>query len=225
MPDIVFLGAHYAHAYRGRKWKALVIATAVRYLEMTETKLFLTANNPLELFVPMLHFHVAGFERDIATGMGIPGAERQGVHPRAPYLGIFIPGGRGVVANWPFASAVGKILHWARGNRRCGITSRHGAAALLAANVDKPPGSPFIYGGREIRLYPDALDSGPNVESGLCPSKPRWCFGERLRYLGVMASNHSFLGSAFLDRGLITADSASTSGPRRRRLWPRLSAT
>ncbi|WP_230586420.1 glyoxalase III HchA [Gallibacterium anatis] len=49
-----------------------MIATDERYIEMKNGKLFSTGNHPVEMLLPMLHMHHAGFEIDVATLSGNP---------------------------------------------------------------------------------------------------------------------------------------------------------
>ncbi|HGE8384115.1 TPA: hypothetical protein ACGD7W_001116 [Serratia marcescens] len=67
-----FAGASYPNAYRGGKWKVLMIASQERYLLMQNGKFFSTGNHPVEMLLPMHHLDLAGFEIDIATPSGDP---------------------------------------------------------------------------------------------------------------------------------------------------------
>lgn len=67
-----FDGADYPNAYRGGKWKILLIATQERYLKMDDGEFFSTGNHPVEVLLPLLHLDSAGFEIDIATISGDP---------------------------------------------------------------------------------------------------------------------------------------------------------
>lgn len=67
-----FDGADYPNAYKGGKWKVLMIATDERYVLMTNCKMFSTGNHPVEMLLPMYHMDKAGFEIDIATISGNP---------------------------------------------------------------------------------------------------------------------------------------------------------
>ncbi|ULA57933.1 MAG: Hsp31 molecular chaperone [Nitrospira sp.] len=62
----------YPNAYRGGRWKVLMIATDERYLLMQNGTMFSTGNHPVETLLPMYHFDKAGFEIDIATLSGNP---------------------------------------------------------------------------------------------------------------------------------------------------------
>ncbi|PWN31923.1 ThiJ/PfpI domain-containing protein [Meira miltonrushii] len=66
-----FDGANY-DAYKGGKWKILLIATQERYLKMANGEFFSTGNHPVEMLLPVLHLDAAGFEIDIATISGDP---------------------------------------------------------------------------------------------------------------------------------------------------------
>ena len=67
-----FDGATYPNAYKGEKWKILLIATQERYLQMAGGEFFSTGNHPVELLLPLLHLDSAGFTIDIATVSGDP---------------------------------------------------------------------------------------------------------------------------------------------------------
>lgn len=67
-----FDGANYPNAYKGGKWKVLLIATQERYLKMANGEFFSTGNHPVEMLLPMIHLDAAGFDIDIATLSGDP---------------------------------------------------------------------------------------------------------------------------------------------------------
>lgn len=67
-----FDGFKFDKVYNGGKYKVLMIATDERYIEMKNGKLFSTGNHPVEMLLPMLHMHHAGFEIDVATLSGNP---------------------------------------------------------------------------------------------------------------------------------------------------------
>ncbi|OQE16171.1 hypothetical protein PENSTE_c025G05403 [Penicillium steckii] len=71
-PKTDFDGANYPNAYKGGKWKILLIASQERYLEMAGGEFFSTGNHPVETLLPMVHLDAAGFEIDIATLSGDP---------------------------------------------------------------------------------------------------------------------------------------------------------
>ncbi|MGN8115412.1 glyoxalase III HchA [Labrys sp. 22185] len=64
--------AHYPDAYRGGRWKILMIAADERYLLMRNGTMFSTGNHPVEMLLPMYHMDQAGFEIEIATLSGNP---------------------------------------------------------------------------------------------------------------------------------------------------------
>jgi molecular chaperone Hsp31 and glyoxalase 3 len=60
----------YPDAYRGGKWKVLVLATDRRYMTMRNGARFSTGNHPVETLLPMYHLDRAGFEMDVVTLSG-----------------------------------------------------------------------------------------------------------------------------------------------------------
>ena len=71
-PKTDFDGADYPNAYKGGKWRILLIACQERYLRMDGGEFFSTGNHPVEMLLPLLHLDSAGFEVDIATVSGDP---------------------------------------------------------------------------------------------------------------------------------------------------------
>lgn len=67
-----FEGFKFTQPYTGGKHKVLMIGTDERYIEMQNGKLFSTGNHPVEMLLPMLHIHHAGFQIDVATVSGNP---------------------------------------------------------------------------------------------------------------------------------------------------------
>ncbi|KAK8143796.1 hypothetical protein G3M48_006738 [Beauveria asiatica] len=134
-----------------------------------------------------------------------------GFGKETPYLGVFIPGGHGVINGVPASRLVGDVLRWAHANDRYTITLCHGPAALLAADVGKPAGSKYIYDGYEIVVFPDALDKGTNIDIGYIPGKMQWLVGDALRKRGVKTLNDGITGQVHRDRRLLTGDSPLAS--------------
>lgn len=240
-PKTDFDGADYPDAYKGGKWKILTIGTQERYLRMDGGEFFSTGNHPVEFLLPVLHMDAAGFDVDIATISGDPvkfemwafPKEDQAVQDifekykdklRRPlnlqhvwdkgledYIGVFIPGGHGVLNDVPFNPIVGEILRWADANKRYYISLCHGPASMLAANVGKPDGSKFIYEGYKVNVFPDSLDTGTNIDIGYIPGKMPWLVGEELRKLGVIPINKEIKGDTHQDRYVLTGDSPLAS--------------
>ncbi|KIY03481.1 uncharacterized protein Z520_00172 [Fonsecaea multimorphosa CBS 102226] len=239
-----FDGADYPNAYKGGRWKIILIATQERYLKMSGGEFFSTGNHPVEMLLPVLHLDAAGFEVDIATISGDPVKLEMWAFPKddvavknifekykdklrqplnleevwgkgftkdTPYIGVFVPGGHGVMNDVPFSRTVGNILRWADAHQRYFISLCHGPASMLAANVDKPAGSKFIYEGYKINVFPESLDRGPNVEIGYIPGKMPWLVGEELRKLGVIPLNKGITGETHRDRYVLTGDSPLAS--------------
>lgn len=128
-----------------------------------------------------------------------------------PYLGVFVPGGHGVLNGIPFSKTVGDVLRWAHANGRFLITLCHGPASILAADVGKPPGDKFIYEGYSVDVFPDSLDEGANIDIGYIPGKMSWLVGDKLRKLGVTPVNKTISGECHRDRLLLTGDSPLAS--------------
>lgn len=243
-PKTDFDGANYPNAYKGGKWKILLIATQERYLRMAGGEFFSTGNHPVETLLPMLHLDAAGFEIDIATLSGDPVKFEMWAFPKeddavkgifdkykdkirkplnlddvwgkgftkdCPYIGIFIPGGHGVMNGVPFSATVGKILRWAHENQRFLITLCHGPSSMLAADVGKPAGRDYIYDGYKVVVFPDSLDTSTNVDIGYLPGKMPWYVGEQLRKLGVTPVNKGMTGETHRDRYVLTGDSPLAS--------------
>lgn len=243
-PKTDFDGADYPNAYKGGKWKILMIGTQERYLKMAGGEFFSTGNHPVEMLLPMLHLDAAGFDIDIATPSGDPVKLEMWAFPNedkavkatfekfksklrsplnlsevwgrgftddTPYIGVFIPGGHGVLNDVPFSATVGNILRWAHEKERFYITLCHGPASMLAANVGQPAGSGYIYDGYKIVVFPDSLDKGANVDIGYIPGKMSWYVGEELQKLGVETLNTGITGQTHRDRFVITGDSPLAS--------------
>lgn len=243
-PKTDFDGADYPNAYKGGKWKILLIATQERYLKMAGGEFFSTGNHPVEMLLPMVHLDAAGFEIDIATLSGDPVKFEVWAFPKeddavnaiykkyenkirsplnlqdlwangfttdTPYLGVFIPGGHGVLNDVPQSKLVGDVLRWAHDNQRYYMTLCHGPASMLAANVGKPEGSKYIYEGYDVVVFPDSLDTGANIDIGYIPGKMSWLVGEELRKLGVKTLNEGITGQVHRDRLLLTGDSPLAS--------------
>ncbi|OAQ63908.1 chaperone hchA [Purpureocillium lilacinum] len=239
-PKTDFDGAEYPNAYADGRWKILLIATEERYLRMADGKFFSTGNHPVEMLLPMMHLHAAGFDIDIATLGGLPVKMEMWAFPKedeavsqffakfkakmrkprnlerlwgegftddSPYIGLFVPGGHGMMTSLPHSATVGNVLRWAHHNKRYLISLCHGPACMLAADIDKPIGSTFIYNGYKIVLFPDSLDSGVNVDIGYLPGQMEWLAGERLQKLGVIPVNTGMTGEALQDRYVLTGDS------------------
>lgn len=214
--------------------KVLVIGTDERYLPMGNGRLFSTGNHPVETLLPLVHLEAAGFGIDVATVSGNPvklewwatPAEDTTVHDaldrflprfRAPrslaqvledglddYLAVFIPGGHGAMQGLHDSHDVRAVIDWALSADRFIITLCHGPAALLAAGLDRDT-SPFA--GYESCAFPDALDTGANLDIGYIPGPMPWLLAEGLRAQGLVVVNEDMAGHVHRDRGLLTGDS------------------
>lgn len=126
------------------------------------------------------------------------------------YIGVFIPGGHGVLNNIPFNEDVKKVLFWAHENHRFIISLCHGPAGLLAASIGENRDN-FLFRGYEICVFPDILDTGANIDIGYIPGPMPWLVGQRLQELGVKILNSDITGMVHKDRRLLTGDSPLAS--------------
>ncbi len=126
------------------------------------------------------------------------------------YIGVFIPGGHGVMNDIPFNEDVKKTLFWAQKNERYVISLCHGPAALLAAGLDEEKDN-FLFRDYEICVFPDSLDTGANLEIGYIPAPLPWLVGEKLKERGVKILNSDITGMVHKDRRLLTGDSPLAS--------------
>lgn len=134
-----------------------------------------------------------------------------GFTKETPYLGVFVPGGHGVLNDVPFSRTVGNILRWTNDYQRYIITLCHGPACLLAADVSKPESAKYIFQGYKIVCFPDSLDKGANIDIGYIPGKMSWLVGEQVKKLGVEIINDGITGQVHRDRYLLTGDSPLAS--------------
>ncbi|HFL6964452.1 TPA: protein deglycase HchA, partial [Pseudomonas aeruginosa] len=69
----------------------------------------------------------------------------------------------------------------------------------------------YPFKGYEICVFPDALDTGANLEIGYMPGPLPWLVGENLQKLGVKILNKGITGQVHRDRKLLTGDSPLAS--------------
>ncbi|MFB7780302.1 glyoxalase III HchA [Streptomyces bauhiniae] len=240
-PKTDFDGVQHKGAYTGGRWKVLMIGTDERYLLTEDGKFFSTGNHPVEMLLPLHHMMEAGFDVDVATLSGNPVklelwampeedkavmetyealkpklkqplklsevvADRLG--PESDYIAVFIPGGHGAVIGLAESEDVTETLDWALANDKYVITLCHGPAALLAAARGKDE-SPFD--GYSLCVFPDALDTGANLEMGYLPGRLRWLVADLLEKQGVEVLNSEITGQTHQDRRLLTGDSPLAS--------------
>ena len=126
------------------------------------------------------------------------------------YIAVFVPGGHGVLAGVPHSPEVQQVLSWALAHDKHIITLCHGPACLLAAVIGESP-EKYPFKGYQVCVFPDSLDTGPNIEIGYMPGPLPWLVGDNLTKLGVKVLNTGISGQCFQDRKLITGDSPLAS--------------
>ncbi len=134
----------------------------------------------------------------------------QAVADDSPYAAVFVPGGHGVLAGIPHSREVKRLLNAFLAKDRYIITLCHGPACLLAPAVEEKP-EDYPFKGYEICVFPDALDTGANLEIGYMPGPLPWLVGENLQKLGVKILNKGITGQVHRDRKLLTGDSPLAS--------------
>jgi molecular chaperone Hsp31 and glyoxalase 3 len=236
-PRTDFDGIEHPGAYTGAK-KILMIGTEERYLRMRNGRFFSTGNHPVETLLPLWHLHSTGFEVEIATFSGNPVKLELWARPqddeivdeafeaflpqmRDPrrlsdvladglddYLGLFVPGGHGATAGLPESTDVGDTVNEFLDTDRYIITLCHGPGALLAASHGRDA---FPFRGYEMAVFPDALDTGANLDIGYIPGEMPWLVAERLAAQGVKVINEQMTGVVHRDRRLLTGDSPLAS--------------
>lgn len=127
----------------------------------------------------------------------------------SPYIGVFIPGGHGVLLGIPHSEEVKQALHWAMQNDKYVITLCHGPSCLLAAAVGEPK-EDYIFKGYKVCVFPDELDK-KNPDIGYMPGQMPWFVAEKLQALGVEVLNRDITGKCHQDRKLLTGDSPLAS--------------
>lgn len=239
-PKTDFDGATGAPKRTSGPSKVLTILTDERYLPLQDGSFFSTGNHPVETLLPLMHLRAAGYDIDIATLSGnmakfelwaMPAEDEavkkawQELLPQvespsaltsiadalagdSDYAAVFIPGGHGATINLADSPVVGRVLAWALENERPVITLCHGPAALLSA---KEASGKNLFAGYSAMVFPDALDSGPNLEIGYLPAKMTWLVAEELSKNDVTVLNDDMTGAVHRDRILLTGDSPLAS--------------
>ncbi|MDO4918942.1 glyoxalase III HchA [Kocuria sp.] len=239
-PTTDFDGAKGAPRVSSGPRKILTILTDERYLELRDGVYFSTGNHPVETLLPLMHLQAAGYEVEVATLSGnmakfelwampekdeavheawdklLPQIERprvlgeiaEGLDASSDYAAVFIPGGHGATINLAESREVGRVLQWALDQSRPVITLCHGPAALLSAvSAD----GKNLFAGYSVAVFPDALDSGPNIEIGYLPGTMTWLVAEELTRAGLTVVNDDMTGLVHKDRTLLTGDSPLAS--------------
>lgn len=219
----------YTNPEEGKK--ILILCTETEFLEMANSKIFVTGNHPVELLVPMLHWEAAGFSIDIATTTGYPVALEQWALPTADtsvmecykkYKSKF--------QNPLDLREVVSQLNEDSPYEAVYIPGGHGVVADLpfsdavkdlvayTANYNKflisichgpsallASGITSPYSGYQIAACPDVIDKLLPA-TGYLPGHMPWFFGKKLKHLGIKVINKTMNGRVHVDRKLITGD-------------------
>ncbi|MFV0566405.1 MAG: DJ-1/PfpI family protein [Flavobacteriaceae bacterium] len=216
--------------------KILIIATEQDCLEMANGKQFLTGNNPIEIFVPMLHWQRAGFKFDFATVNGKPVKLEHWAMPGQDENVADIYNGYKDKLETPLslkdiANTLAKTNYFA-----VYIPGGHGVLsdlpfstalkkvlfwavannkyiiaschgpAALLAASIDENDKDFLFKGYQIVAFPDGTDK-ILPNLGYLPGQLSWFFGKALESLGVEIVNKIPVGRVYQDLKLITADS------------------
>ncbi|NKD84989.1 protein deglycase HchA [Haematospirillum jordaniae] len=226
--------AEYSSAYKGGRWKVLVIGADERYLLLDNGTFFSTGNHPIETLLPMYHLHKAGFGFDFSTLSGYPIKFELWAMPRqdTEVMGLY----KKYNAAMKSPRRLGDVVRTALGQNSdymgVFIPGGHGALiglpessemrALLewvaeknkflisichgpAAFLAVGEESP-LYRGKKIVAFPDAMDA-KTPEIGYMPGHLTWKFGEKLKRLGFEILNNQISGQVHKDGKILTGDS------------------
>ncbi|AUY32479.1 protein deglycase HchA [Pseudomonas soli] len=224
-------GADYPDAYRGGRWKVLLIGADERYLLTDNGTLFSTGNHPVETLLPMYHLDKAGFAFDVATLSGNPVKFEYWAMPGedTEVLGLFDRYKPAFKQPRKLADVLEQALGEDSDYIGVFIPGGHGALIGLpeseevgrvlkwAADHDKfvitlchGPAALLaggkLYDGYKICAFPDDLDA-KTPDIGYMPGHLTWKFGERLQAQGVEIINEGISGAVHQDRKLLTGDS------------------
>lgn len=224
-------GADYPDAYKGGRWKILLIGADERYLLTDNGTLFSTGNHPVETLLPMYHLDKAGFAFDVTTLSGNPVKFEYWAMPGedTEVLGLFDRYRKAFKQPRKLADVLEHDL--GEGSDYLGVFIPGGHGALIglpqseevrqvlqwAADNDKfvitlchGPAALLaggkLYDGYQICAFPDELDA-KTPDIGYMPGHLTWKFGERLQAQGVEIINQGISGAVHQDRKLLTGDS------------------
>ncbi|MBP0625057.1 glyoxalase III HchA [Cupriavidus consociatus] len=229
--------ADYPDAYKGARWKVLLVAADERYLLTGNGTFFSTGNHPVETLLPMYHLDRAGFEFDIATLSGNPTKFEWWAFPSedAEIKALYAKYEQKFQQPLKLAEVV-KSLEKDANYLAVFIPGGHGALMGLPCSADMKATLQWAMqndryiitlchgpaallsasvdepnGGDLFRGY--RICAFPDAmdkqtpDIGYMPGPLRWFFGEKLAAMGVEIVNTEIDGSTFRDRKLLTGDS------------------
>lgn len=228
--------AEYPNAYKGGRWKILMIGADERYLLMDNGTLFSTGNHPVETLLPMIHLDRAGFAFEVATISGNPVKFEYWAMPRADetVTGFFDKYSKQFKQPQKLSDMIKNALGPDSDYIGVFIPGGHGALIGLPESEDVKAALEWadandkfvislchgpaallavgnddgksIYDGYSICAFPDAADA-ETPDIGYMPGHLTWKFGEELKRLGITLLNDGISGMVHRDRKLLTGDS------------------
>ncbi|BBG02437.1 MULTISPECIES: glyoxalase III HchA [Pseudonocardia] len=224
-------------AYRGGRWKVLVIATGERYLLMGNGTMFSTGNHPVETLLPLYHVLEAGFDVEIATLTGEPAKFEWWAYPAEDEA---VRAARDtLIEKWRSPKSLADVVANELGDDSdylaVFVPGGHGALSGLPSSTDVRDTLEWamaadrlvvslchgpaaflaadigrersVFAGYEMCVFPDALDAGQNIDIGYLPGEMPWLLAEALAKSGVRVVNDDMSGACTTDRNVITGDS------------------
>lgn len=231
-----FDGVKFEQAYTGGQFKVLMIATDERYVKMQNGTLFSTGNHPVEMLLPMLHIHEAGFQIDVVTLSGNSAKLEMWAMPSEDEAvqNIFQTYLPKLQEPLKLADILDEVVSENSPYLAVFIPGGHGAFNKLPESTEMKvllnwalKNNKYIitlchgpavlvsankqgespFKGYELCVFPDALDEGANIEIGYMCGRLPWLAAKRLTELGLKVINQGISGQVHQDRQLLTGDS------------------
>ncbi|WP_028357850.1 glyoxalase III HchA [Brackiella oedipodis] len=240
-PKTDFDGVKFKDAYKGGKWKVLMIAAEERYVLLQNGKFFSTGNHPVEMLLPLHHLMEAGFDVDVATLSGYPVKLELWAMPQedqavqSTYQKLLAKLKQPKVLEDVIKNDLGPdsdyIALFIPGGHAAVVGISHSKAVQQsldwALENDKHiitlchgPAALLSAGldrqespfkGYSVCVFPDALDEGANLDIGYLPGRLQWLVADLLTQQGLKVVNDKMTGQTHKDRKLLTGDSPLAS--------------
>ena len=218
----------------GDRSQILVVLTEQKNMTMQNGKMFSTGNHPVEVILPMLHLHSAGFEFVIATPNGMPAVFEMWAMPAADkavldFYQLFksqfdapqnLAEMEGVLDETKYAAVFvpgghGVMLGIPEDQNVGRVLRWAHENSLFTITLCHGPGAllstqvdgeSFLYEGYQMTVFPDSVDKQTPM-IGYLPGHMPWMLCERLIELGVTITNTKSDDSTCKDRNLLTGAS------------------